>query len=559
VTVALARAVAAALLWAALPAAASAQPAPVTRSDTAPELVAEVEEPAPVLVGGQPIVIVPTGAGGYTPAMRAERIAERIGQAIAAPGPDPAMSVVEVDGASEIRAGARLLMVVTAQDARRLGAARASLAKEYATLLEAAIRDERAQRTPSALMVSGSYGLAATAAFAFGLWVMIRLTRSMRRTIAGWRDARLGVRLRGAEIVGGDRIGRVFDRGVTVFLAVGVLVLIDLYLTYLLGLFPWTRPASRTLLNYIVSPIRFIGEGFVGYLPKLMFVIVIALTTRGLVRLVNLLFTQVKQGRIVFQNFPVEWADPTAKIAKLLLIVFGLIVAFPYLPASDSAAFTGVSVFMGVLLSLSSSSAVSNAIAGVVLTYTRAFSIGDRVKIGDHFGDITETSMLVTRVRTIKNEDITIPNNLVLNGAMVNYSRQAGRLGLILHTAVTIGYDAPWRQVHELLIRAALATPSILPEPRPFVWQTALNDFYVTYEINAHTRNAADMVTTYALLHANIQDVFAEAGVEIMSPHYTSVRDGGAVAIPAARRPPGYRAPAIRIDYAAEPVPGSRS
>jgi small-conductance mechanosensitive channel len=241
----------------------------------------------------------------------------------------------------------------------------------------------------------------------------------------------------------------------------------------------------------------------------------------------------------------------------VLLTAFGVVVAFPYLPASDSPAFAGVSVFMGVLFSLSSSSAFSNMIAGIVLTYTGAFRLGDRVKVGDAFGDVIQTTLLATRVRTIKNEDVTIPNSIALGSAVTNYSRSAGTLGLILHTSVTIGYDAPWRKVHDLLVQAALETPGLLPEPRPFVWQTALNDFYVTYEINAYTATPRDMFDVYAALHERIQDRFYEAGVEIMSPHYTALRDGNAVAIPAALRTPGYRAPAFRVEDAV-PVPIER-
>jgi small-conductance mechanosensitive channel len=196
-------------------------------------------------------------------------------------------------------------------------------------------------------------------------------------------------------------------------------------------------------------------------------------------------------------------------------------------------------VFVGVLVSLASSSALSNMIAGIVLTYTGAFRLGDRVKLGDAFGDIIETTLLATRIRTIKNEEITIPNSIALGSAVTNYSRAAHTLGLILHTSVTIGYDTPWRTVHDLLIRAALDTPGVLHEPRPFVWQTALNDFYVAYELNAYTASPRDMIDTYAALHARIQDAFVAAGVEIMSPHYTALRDGNAAAIPTAIGSPG--------------------
>jgi small-conductance mechanosensitive channel len=378
----------------------------------------------------------------------------------------------------------------------------------------------------------------------------VRSIRGLRARADRWRAAKLGaVRLQDAEIVSSDRIGDAIDSAFRLVRLLLILIAFDLYLTYVLGLFPWTRAVSYALLGYIVSPARTVAQAFLDYLPNLLFVIFIALIIRGAIKLVKLFFQQIEEGKIVFKNFPVEWADPTYKIARLLLIAFGLVVVFPYLPASDSAAFAGVSVFVGVLFSLSSSSAISNAIAGVVLTYTGAFRIGDRVKLGETFGDIIETSMLATQVRTIKNEDVTIPNSLVLGSTMTNYSRQARSLGLILHTSVTIGYEAPWRQIHGLLIDAALATPEILDTPAPFVWQTALNDFYVTYEINAYTANARDMVNTYAVLHANIQDKFFAAGVEIMSPHYTSVRDGHTVQIPEAQRPPGYRAPAFRVEH----------
>ncbi len=258
---------------------------------------------------------------------------------------------------------------------------------------------------------------------------------------------------------------------------------------------------------------------------------------------------QVRDGAIVVSGFPREWAEPTRNILRFLLVALGVVVAFPYLPASDSPAFTGVSVFIGVLVSLGSSSAFSNIIAGIVLTYTRAYRIGDRVHVGDAYGDIVETSLLVTRVRTIKNETITIPNGIVMGQAVTNYSRESETLGLILHTTVTIGYDTPWRTVHGLLIQAAQATPGVLREPAPFVWQTALNDFYVTYEINAHTDRAHDAPAMYADLHARIQDAFYAAGVEIMSPHYAALRDGNTVAIPAGQRPEGYQAPGFRVEH----------
>ena len=221
---------------------------------------------------------------------------------------------------------------------------------------------------------------------------------------------------------------------------------------------------------------------------------------------------------------------------------------FPYLPGADSPAFKGISVFLGVLFSLGSTSAIGNIVAGVILTYMRAFSLGDRVQIADTMGDVVEKTLLVTRIRTIKNVDITIPNAMVLGSHITNYSSSSQQYGLILHTTVTIGYDAPWRQVHQLLIDAATATENILQLPAPFVLQTSLDDFYVSYQINAYTDRPALMARTYSELHQNIQDRFNEARVEIMSPHYSTLRDGNQTTIPPDYLPDDYRTPGFKFE-----------
>jgi small-conductance mechanosensitive channel len=541
---------AATLVLARAPVASAHAPAasPQQQEATPPDREAEGPPPAPVLVSGEPVIWITAGTGPYAPQARAARIAQRLHEIVRDRSIlDPTVHVIDQGDSTELRVGPRLLMVVAEQDARSVGAARVTLAQSHARDFEAAIRAERLRYAPATLFRSGIYGLVATLIFAGVVWLIQRLTRGLRRLSEKWRASR-PLKVKEAEIVSADRLGRGIDAAIRAVRAVLILLAFDLYLTYVLGLFPWTRAVSHALLGYVLSPLRSVGTAFVGYLPKLLFVLVIAAVIYGAIKLVALFFSQIRQERLVFENFPAEWADPTNKIVKVLLIAFGLVVAFPYLPASDSPAFAGVSVFMGVLLSLSSSSALSNIIAGIVLTYTGAFRIGDRVKLGDAFGDIIETSLLATRVRTIKNEDVTIPNSLVLGGSVLNYSRVANTLGLILHTSVTIGYDAPWRKIHDLLIAAALDTPGIKKEPRPFVWQTALNDFYVTYEINAYTATPRDMIDIYAALHARIQDTFYAAGVEIMSPHFTAIRDGNTIAIPEALRAPGYQVPAFRVE-----------
>jgi small-conductance mechanosensitive channel len=536
-------------------AAFAQQVPPAAPAERDPE--AEADRPAAVRVEGEPILWITAGAGPYSTQFRAERITQRLQAVIGDRSVrDPSVTVVEADGSSELRVGPHLIMVITPRDAASIGAARASLAQQYARVLENTIREERLRYAPATLIRSGFYGLAATLLFSLIVWGIFRVTGILRRRLTvrvAERAQALGTIY--PEALSSGVVTRV-STALLVVLRLGLLLIVlDFYLTFVLGLFPWTRAISLTLVDYAFSPVRAVLFSIARYLPKLLFLIVIAGAVHIALRVVRVFFRQIADGRLVFENFPPEWADPTNKIVRVLIIAFGVVVAFPYLPASDSPAFAGVSVFIGVLVSLASSSALSNMIAGIVLTYTGAFKLGDRVKIGDTFGDIIDTALLATRVRTIKNEDVTIPNSIALGSAVTNYTREARTLGLILHTSVTIGYDAPWRKIHELLVDAALATPGVLHEPKPFVWQTALNDFYVTYEINAYTASAKDMIEIYAVLHSRIQDSFYAAGVEIMSPHFTALRDGNTVAIPEELRPPGYQSPRFRVEESATVLP----
>jgi small-conductance mechanosensitive channel len=516
----------------------------------------------PVTLGGEPVVWIAAGLGQYTVDVRAARISQRLDEIVHDRSVlNLAVTVTEAAHSSELRVQGRLIMVVTEQDAQVMGVSRTSLAGEAAKLLEAAIRAERHRYAPATLTRNAWQAALALLAAAAVLWLLYRALRWARVRLERWCERWLHAK--GARHLGEQRVravARAAGRLVIVFRLVLMLAVLNAFLTYALGLFPWTRAASVRLAEYAMAPVRAVVTAFVEYLPNLFFLVVITAVFYGAIRIVNAVAGQIRDGHVVLANFPAEWADPTRKIIRFLLVALGVVVAFPYLPASSSPAFTGVSVFLGVFVSLASSSALSNIIAGLVLTYTRAYRIGDRVRIGSTYGDIVAASLLVTKVRTIKNEEITIPNGIVLGNSVTNYSREAKALGLILHTSVTIGYGAPWRTVHGLLIDAALATPGILREPAPFVWQTALNDFYVTYEINAYTASAHDAPAIYADLHARIQDSFYAAGVEIMSPHYASLRDGNTVAIPEASRPQGYTAPGFRFEPvgAQEPASGTR-
>jgi len=263
---------------------------------------------------------------------------------------------------------------------------------------------------------------------------------------------------------------------------------------------------------------------------------VIVLFIFFLIRLLRFLSVQLENGSVVLKGFYSDWAKPTFNILRILLYAFMFVLIFPYLPGSHSPVFQGVSVFLGILFSLGSSSAISNMVAGLVITYMRPFKIGDRVRIGDVTGNVIEKSLLITRIRTIKNEEITVPNSTILNSHTINFSAESSSAGLILHTSVTIGYNAPWRVVHQLLIDAAMATTGVLKDKTPFVLQTSLDDFFVTYQLNAYTDQPTNQSAIYSGLHQNIQDLFNKAGVEIMSPHYRAQRDGNDSTIPPASK-----------------------
>lgn len=313
------------------------------------------------------------------------------------------------------------------------------------------------------------------------------------------------------------------------------LALLGLFAARILNLFPEAQPAARELRVSVAGPLLVIGQAMVDYLPNGLQIVIILLVTRYGLKLIHLFFHAIDAGIIVLPDFYPEWAEPTYKIVRLLVFVFIPFLIIPLLPGANSQFFDEITFFIGLLVSLGSTSVIKNMTAGIVLTYTRAFQIGDRVRIGEVSGDVLEKSLFVTRIQTIKNEQIAMPNGAVLDSNIVNFSALAADKGLILHTSVTIGYDVDWRQVHSLLIDSALATPHILSDPKPFVLQTSLDDYYVAYEINAYTDLPNQIAGTLSALHQHILDSFHEAGVEIMSPSYSALRNGSDIAIPPQR------------------------
>ena len=305
-----------------------------------------------------------------------------------------------------------------------------------------------------------------------------------------------------------------------------IILLVYLALPILFGLFPWTKGIAGTLFGYILNPAKKIVLGVWHYLPNLFTILVIVVVFRYFLKGISYLKKEIESGDLKIAGFYPDWAEPTYQIIRVLVLAFMIIVIFPYLPGSDSLAFKGVSVFLGVLFTFGSAGPLGNVISGIVLTYMRLFRPGDRVKINDVIGDIVEETLLVVRIKTIKNEIISIPNSTILSNHTINYSSEAAQDGLGIYTTITMGYDSAWRQVHELLIKAALATEFIEPAPSPFVYQTSLDDYYVSYQINAYTKQPGKQDLIYSTLHQNIQDTFSEAGLQLLSPHYRAFTGG---------------------------------
>jgi small-conductance mechanosensitive channel len=521
-------------------AAVASVPSHTAQSGPAPQ--------AAVTVDGKAIFSV-QGVLSFPPAARAAAIASRIEELSKDVTVDQnLLTVSDAEGTSDISAGDLVVMSVTDQDAQAAGMTRQQLAKSLADRITAALRKNRNTYSVKSLVLGGVYALLATIA----LFLLLRLVgiffRHLYRKLDSWRGTVIpSLRIQRFELLPADRITDFAIEVARLLRFAVVLVMLYSYASLVLGFFPWTRGYAHVLLDYVVSPLRLVGSSVAAYLPNIFFIAVILLLAFYVMKFVRVIFAEIGKGTITLPDFYPEWAEPTYKMVRVLILAFTAVIVFPYLPWAQSPAFRGISIFLGVLLSLGSTSAVANIVAGVILTYMRAFKIGDRVQIADTTGDVTEKTLLVTRVRTIKNVEITIANAMVLSSHIINFSASAQKEGLILHTSVTIGYDAPWRTVHGLLIEAALGCENISQNPRPFVLQTALDDFYVHYEINAFTCQPNLMANIYSELHQKIQDKFNEAGVEIMSSHYANVRDGNKTTIPDQYLPKEYNAPSFRV------------
>jgi small-conductance mechanosensitive channel len=508
------------LVWLTFGNAAFAQERSVGASGVAPRAF----ETAAVIVDGR-ILFSVRGLSSYPAAERARSVRKHILAVARDERIDPeSIEVVRVEDHFEIRAGSDTPLIrIFNADAEVEAVPLELLASSFAIQIRHCVEGYRKDRSSSALRVSALYFIILTAALVLLIWGLSRFKIWMGRVL----KARVASDIKHIERKSRRLIHReqIFDiiQFLLQWLHIILLVAIGyFYVHSVLGTFPWTRGFARILLHMVMTPVDSILKSIVATIPNLIFLLIIFLVFRFVLRGLKLFFNALGTGRIRLPNFEREWATTTYRLARIVLIAFGVVVAYPYIPGSDSAAFKGVSLFLGLIFSLGSTSFISNMMAGLTMTYRGAYREGDWVRIGNDEGQVEQMRMMIMRLRTRKNESITIPNSAILNSNVTNYSSLGKSEGLIVHTEVGIGYDTPWQQVEAFLLEAARRTEDLKSTPQPFVLEKALGDFAVTYEINAFCKSPERLPAVYAELHRHILDVFNENEVQIMSPAYVA-------------------------------------
>lgn len=499
------------------------------------EILRQNATPYPVSPFGDTLLWVNLKLGSTPPKERADQISKRIHSLYESSFFTPdSLQVVRSDwGYEVVYKRSETILIVSELDALWYNKDSKGLAESYAKKIVDAILEEKKENSLTNWLKRIGLVLLTIAGALLLIWLINKGFKWLRIWVHNREHKWFkGLRFSKVQVLSATEQTSFVLKALNVVRLLTVAIGLYLCLPLLFIIFPGTEAIAQTLINWILAPAKKLFNSILHFLPDLFSIAVIYFFINGLVRIVWYFAEQLEKGQITLSGFHKEFAKPTFNIVRFILYAFMLVLIFPLLPGSHSPAFQGVSVFLGVLLSLGSSSAINNIIAGLVITYMRPFQIGDRVKVGEFTGDVIEKTMLVIKLRTIKNEEITVPNSTILTSNTINYSAKAATSGLVLHTTVTIGYDVPWRLMHETLSRAALRCSKVLKDPPPFVWQTSLDDFYVSYQLNAYTDDAQSQGEIYSELHQHIQDCCRESGIEIMSPHYQANRSGENSTIP---------------------------
>jgi small-conductance mechanosensitive channel len=478
---------------------------------------------APLVIFNRTVFVFRVPFYGIPPATRAIRARDNV-MAILASGSDLSVSVKQAPAGYAVMLGGQLAFVVTPGDVDPLQQEKvAAVAKRAANLLEQVVAETREARSLEALTKSLTAATIATGLFVLLLWGLRWLRLRLRVFFMAVAERKFSsLKIAGAQLVESSYLLTWLMRGLTALRFVVIMLITYEWLSYILTLFPYTRPWGEQLNGYLLNIGSSLLEAILGGIPGLGVAVAIFLLARFFISVLGKFFE-----RMASIESPASWLAPdtmptTRRLFSIAIWLFAIAMAYPYLPGAQTEAFKGLSVLLGLMVSLGTTSIVGQGAAGLILTYTRTLSLGEYVRIGEHEGTVTRLGMFTTRIQTGLGEELTVPNSLITGAITKNYSRAVKGPGYVVDTAVTIGYDTPWRQVEAMLVEAARRTPGIIESPSPRVYQTALSDYYPEYRLVAQAipSGAVQRAEVLTLLHANIQDVFNEYGVQIMSPHY---------------------------------------
>ena len=507
----------------AAPALAASDDAATAESRANASRLDAVRTTADVVVFNRPVVTFRAPVLGVPVEQRARNAAERIRALLAAPG-EHKVTTEDVAQGILVKVDGRVALAITLDDVEPMGeAAEAALAADAVRKLELVIAEMKEARDPRALLTAAGWAVGATLVWLAVLWLLLRLMHGIARRLYRYAE-RKGAAMRavGTEILQRERVLHAIRALLRVAFWVLALLLTYQWLGFVLARFPYTRPWGEGFASFLVDTFVGMVAAVARSLPGLLIAIVIFVIAHFAAHLLKNLFDGVQSGRLRYAWIDADSARPTRRLVLIAVWLFAVAMAFPYIPGADTDAFKGVSVLLGLMVSVGASGIVGQAASGLILMYTRTFRPGEFVRVGDHEGTVVHLGMFTTRVRTGMGEELTLPNSMVLGTVTTNYSRAVHGAGFIVDATATIGYDTPWRQVHAMLTEAARRTEGVMTEPAPVVFQTALSDFYVDYRLvcQALPTEPRPRAVVVSALHQSIQDVFNENGVQIMSPHY---------------------------------------
>ena len=515
----------------------------------------------PVVLDGKTLFTIKVAGRTTSAEQRAELAAkeiERIAKDYSIPVDSFALQdfgEVIIIGAQDDEQDKLIIVGVTNDDAKAADQSLDELANQYFQTITDAIVEYRAERSREGLVANILLSLVLTIVFVVLIFLLLKLESITRNFIEARRTEGRGIRIQRLEVFSVETEIKILLNLIGFIRLIILLGLLYAYVSFIFRIFPQTRQFGAKFREPFYAALNWVGKGFVDFLPNLFIIILTIVITYYMIRLSGFFFRAIEQEIITLPGFDQDWAQPTNKIVAILILAAALAVILPYLPVYNSPAFQGISLLVGALITFGGASTVANLAGGTVIIYTRAYRLGDLIKTEDHYGYVHEKTILSTRIRTITGEIVTIPNANLMSSSIINYNALQRELKqpLMIRTTITLGYDVPWRKVYEVLLDAANATDNILEEPAPYVLQTSLDDFYVSYELRAYTPTIKTRLLTTSQLHQNIQDKCNEADIEIMSPQYSAIRDGNHNTIPESYLPSDYVPPGFNINPPGQP------